>query len=32
MRKIAASKVYINKEEFYSNHVVELFDDDVVKH
>ncbi|MDO5482992.1 MAG: hypothetical protein Q4F47_08150 [Bacteroidaceae bacterium] len=32
MRKVAASKVYINEKEFYVNHVVELFNHLVINH
>lgn len=32
MRRVASSKVYINNEEFYNNHIVELFDSFVVNH
>ena len=32
MRRVAASRVYINEKEFRTNHVVELFDHHVVCH
>lgn len=32
MRKVAASRVYINEKEFYTNHVVELFNHIVTNH
>lgn len=32
MRRVAASRVYINKKEFHTNYVVELFDHLVVNH
>lgn len=32
MRKIAVSRIYISKEEFYNNHVVELLNSAVVNH
>ena len=32
MRRIAASKVYIDREHVYTNHIVELYDDRVVNH
>ena len=32
MRRVAASKVYINEKEFHNNHVVELFEHLVVNH
>lgn len=32
MRRIAASRVYINEKEFHTNHVVELFEHCVVNH
>jgi len=32
MRRIASSRVYITRKEFYTNHVVELFNSFVVNH
>ena len=32
MRRVAASRVYVNEKEFYTNHVVELLDHLVVNH
>ena len=32
MRRVAASRVYINEKEFRNNHVVELFEHLVVNH
>lgn len=32
MRRIAASRVYINEKEFHNNHVVELYEHIVVNH
>ena len=32
MRRVAASRVYINEKEFHNNHVVELFEHLVVNH
>lgn len=32
MRRVAASRVYTSIEEFYNNHIVELFDSFVVNH
>lgn len=32
MRRVAASRVYLNNEEFFNNHIVELFDSYVVNH
>ena len=32
MRRIAASRVYINEQEFHTNYVVELFNHLVVNH
>ena len=32
MRRVAASRVFINEKEFHNNHVVELFNHIVTKH
>ncbi|MBR6202408.1 MAG: hypothetical protein IKQ62_05345 [Bacteroidaceae bacterium] len=32
MRRVAASRVFINEKEFHNNHVVELFEHLVVNH
>lgn len=32
MRRVAASRVYINEKEFHNNHVVELLHHSVVRH
>lgn len=32
MRRIAANRVYFNNEEFYKNHIIELFGSNVVNH
>ena len=32
MRRVAASRVYINEKEFHNNHVVELYEHIVVNH
>ncbi|MBO4673737.1 MAG: hypothetical protein J5616_05255 [Bacteroidaceae bacterium] len=32
MRRVAASRVYINEKESHTNHVVELLDHSVVNH
>ena len=32
MRRVAASRVYINEKDFHTNHVVELYDHLLVNH
>lgn len=32
MRRVAASRVFINEKEFHNNHVVELLEHSVVRH
>ncbi len=32
MRRVAASRVYLNEKEFHTNYIVELFDHHVVNH
>lgn len=32
LRRVAVSRIYINKKEFHNNHVVELFEHRVVNH